>query len=149
MRDELEKANTYLVFVLHTFEILQFSFKKSLDLGFKKLELHYWASISFRIYQSSTWKILKLPGQVTHIVSPWGEFHPWFEFAPVAGQNYLSVYMLNRGEISPLPLSRRCLQDRGETHPGGNSAWFYCITLNFISPRLNKLLLCRLGVTRV
>ena len=43
-------------------------------------------------------------GYVTRIVSPWGEFHPWVEFAPVSGQTYLSVYMFNRGEISPLPL---------------------------------------------
>ena len=33
-----------------------------------------------------------------------GEFHPWVEFALVSGQTYLTVYMLNRGEISPLPL---------------------------------------------
>ena len=49
-------------------------------------------------------------GYVTRIFS---------EFAPVSGQTYLSVYMFNRGKISPLPL---CLYDRGETHPGGNSA---------------------------
>ena len=58
-------------------------------------------------------------GYITRIVSPRGEFHPWVEFAPVSGQTYLSVYMFNRGKISPLPL---CLYDRGETHPGGNSA---------------------------
>ena len=61
-------------------------------------------------------------GYVTRIVSPWGEFHPWVEFAPVSGQTYLSVFMFNRGEISPLPLFRPCLHNRGETHPGGNSA---------------------------
>ena len=51
-------------------------------------------------------------------------FHPWVEFAPVSGQTYLSVYMLNGGEISPLPLFRLCFQDRDEIQPGGNSAWF-------------------------
>ena len=55
------------------------------------------------------------------MISPRDEFHPWVEFAPVAGQTYLSVYMLNRGEISPLPLFRLCLEDMGETHTGGNS----------------------------
>ena len=45
-----------------------------------------------------------------------GEFHPWVEFAPVSGKTYLSVYMFNRGKISPLPSFRPCLQDRGETH---------------------------------
>ena len=36
------------------------------------------------------------------IVSPQGEFHSWVEFAPFSGQTYLSVYMFNRDEISPL-----------------------------------------------
>ena len=49
-RNELQKANTYLVFILHTVEILQFNFKKSWDLGLKKLVLPYWARISFMIY---------------------------------------------------------------------------------------------------
>ena len=44
-------------------------------------------------------------GYVTCMISPWGEFHPWVEFAPVSGQTYLSVYMFNRNGISPLPLS--------------------------------------------
>ena len=61
-------------------------------------------------------------GYVTRIVSPRGEFHPWVEFTPVSGQTSLSVYMFNRGEISPLSLFRPYFKDRGETHPGGNSA---------------------------
>ena len=36
-------------------------------------------------------------------------FHPG-EFAHVSGQVYVSVYMYNRGEISPLPLFRPCLR---------------------------------------
>ena len=56
------------------------------------------------------------------MISPRGEFHIWVEFAPVSGQTYLSAYMFNRGEISPLPLFRPCLEGRGETQPGGNSA---------------------------
>ena len=43
---------------------------------------------------------------------------------PVSGQNYLHVYMFNRGEISFLSLFFPCLEDRSETNPGGNSTWF-------------------------
>ena len=49
-------------------------------------------------------------------------FTPGLRSPCVSGQTYLSVYMFNRGEILPLPLFHSCLQDRGETHPGGNSA---------------------------
>ena len=86
---------------------------------------------------------------VTGMISPWCEFHPWVEFTPFSGQTYLSVYMFNQGEISPPPVFRHCLEDRGETHPGGNSAWFKRATLNFISPHLNKHILYWLVVTRV
>ena len=68
--------------------------------------------------------ILETKGYVTRMISPRGDFHPWVDFAPVSGQTYLSVYMFNRGEISPLFFFRPCLQDKGETHPRGNSAWF-------------------------
>ena len=44
-----------------------------------------------------------IKGYITRIVSPRAEFHPWVEFAPVSGQTYLSVYILNQGEVSPLP----------------------------------------------
>ena len=63
-------------------------------------------------------------GYVTRIVWPRVEFHPWADFVPVSGQTYLSVYMFNGGEISLLPLICPCLEDRGETHPVSNSAWF-------------------------
>ena len=46
------------------------------------------------------------------------------EFPPVPGQSYLSVYMFNRGEILLLLLFRNCLENRGKTHPGDNSARF-------------------------
>ena len=39
-RNELQKTNTYLVFILHTVAILQFNFNKSLDLGLKKPGLY-------------------------------------------------------------------------------------------------------------
>ena len=45
-------------------------------------------------------------------------FHPWVEFVPVCGQNFLSVYMFNQSEISPLALFYSRLGDRGKTHPG-------------------------------
>ena len=61
-------------------------------------------------------------GYVTCIVSPLGEFYPWVEFAPISGKTYLSVYMFNRDEILPLPLFHPFLEERDETHPGGNSA---------------------------
>ena len=61
-------------------------------------------------------------GYVTRIVLPRVEFYPWVDFAPVSGQTYLSVYVFNGGEISPLPLFCPCLEDGGETHPVGNSA---------------------------
>ena len=73
------------------------------------------SNISLPDYLSRTdlklhdFKILK--EYVTRIVSLRGEFNHWVEFAPVSGQTYLSVYMFNRGEISPLPLFRPCLQD--------------------------------------
>ena len=57
-------------------------------------------------------------GYVTRIISPWGEFYSWVEFAPVSGQTYLSVYMFNRGEISSLPLFRPCIEDKDETPRG-------------------------------
>ena len=51
-----------------------------------------------------------------------GYIHRWVEFALVSGQTCLSRYMFNRGEISPLPLFRPFLEDRGETHLVGYSA---------------------------
>ena len=57
------------------------------------------------------WLNVLIKGWVTRIVLPRGDFHPWFEFAPVSDQTNLSAYILNRDEISPLPLFRPCLQE--------------------------------------
>ena len=62
--------------------------------------------------------LLRTKGYIILTVIPRGEIHLWVEFAPVSGQTYLSVYMFNRDEISPLPLFLPCLEDKGETHPG-------------------------------
>ena len=39
---------------------IAFQFKKSFNLGLKKLGLPYWARINFMIYRTETWKILEL-----------------------------------------------------------------------------------------
>ena len=57
------------------------------------------------------WLNVQIKGWVTRIVLPRGDFHPWFEFTPVSDQTNLSVYILNRDEISPLLLFRPCLQE--------------------------------------
>ena len=48
--------------VTYSWDILQFSLKKSLNLAFKKTpRLPYWTCINFMIYWIWTWKILGIP----------------------------------------------------------------------------------------
>ena len=57
-------------------------------------------------------------GYLTRMVSLRVEFFPSVKFASVSGQTDLSINMLNRSKMSPLPLYGTCLKDRRKTHAG-------------------------------
>ena len=60
-RKEWQKSNTYLVFILHTVEILQFSFKKLLDLDLKNTRTSLLHSAWSYDILDLAWKVFGLP----------------------------------------------------------------------------------------
>ena len=65
-RKDWQKGNAGIlsksfISVTYSWDILQFNFRKSLDLNLKNLGLLYWARINFFIYRTWTGKLLELP----------------------------------------------------------------------------------------